>query len=63
MSAAAAADRLKARVTELEKGRGQITLPSAQEVDRIDDIFGKMFDRFLDFAREMDGKSKEGTSL
>jgi hypothetical protein len=27
------------------------------------DIFGKMFDRFLDFAREMDGKSKDGTSL
>ncbi len=56
-------DRLKARVVELEKGGGPIKLPSDQEVDRMMDIFGKMFDRFLDFAREMDGKAKEGTSL
>jgi hypothetical protein len=56
-------DRLKARVTELEKGSGPIKLPSDQEVDRMIDIFGKMFDRFLDFAREMDGKSREGSSL
>jgi hypothetical protein len=26
-------------------------------------ILSKMFDRFLDFAREMDGRSKDGTSL
>ena len=56
-------DRLKARVTELEKGGGPIKLPSDQEVDRMIDIFGKMFDRFLDFAREMDGKRREGSSL
>jgi hypothetical protein len=56
-------DRLKARVSELEKGGGPIKLPSDQEVDRMMDIFGKMFDRFLDFAREMDGKSREGSSL
>jgi hypothetical protein len=56
-------DRLKARVAELEKVGGTIKLPSDQEVDRMMDIFGKMFDRFLDFAREMDGKSGERTSL
>jgi hypothetical protein len=56
-------DRLKARVAELEKGGGAAKLPSDQQVDRMMDIFGKMFDRFLDFAREMDGKSKDGTSL
>jgi hypothetical protein len=56
-------EKLKARVAELEKGGGPTKLPSDQEVDRMMDIFGKMFDRFLDFAREMDGKSKDGTSL
>lgn len=56
-------ETLKARVAELEKGGGPTKLPSDQEVDRMMDIFGKMFDRFLDFAREMDGKSKDGTSL
>ena len=56
-------DRLKARVAELEKADGSTKLPSDQDVDRMMDIFGKMFDRFLDFAREMGGKSKEGTSL
>ncbi|MGE3872367.1 MAG: hypothetical protein AB7F74_05355 [Parvibaculaceae bacterium] len=56
-------DRLKARVAELEKGGGATKLPSDQEVDRMMDIFGKMFDRFLDFAREMDDKTKSGTSL
>lgn len=56
-------DRLKARVAELEKTGGSTKLPSDQEVDRMMDIFGKMFDRFLDFAREMDGKSKDGTAL
>jgi hypothetical protein len=56
-------DRLKARVTELEKAGAATKLPSDQDVDRMMDIFGKMLDRFLDFAREMDGKSKEGTSL
>jgi hypothetical protein len=56
-------DRLKARVAELEKAGGSTKLPSDQEVDRMMDIFGKMFDRFLDFAREMDGKSREGSSL
>src|SRR5690242_3042812 len=49
-------DRLKARVAELEKADGSTKLPSDQDVDRMMDIFGKMFDRFLDFAREMDGK-------
>lgn len=56
-------ESLKARIAELEKGGGPTKLPSDQEVDRMMDIFGKMFDRFLDFAREMDGKSKDGTSL
>jgi hypothetical protein len=56
-------ESLKARVAELEKGGGPTKLPSDQEVDRMMDIFGKMFDRFLDFAREMDGKGKGGTSL
>ena len=56
-------EKLKARVTELEKVAGVTKLPSDQEVDRMMDIFGKMFDRFLDFAREMDGKTKDGTSL
>ncbi len=56
-------EALKSRVAELEKGNAAIKLPSDQEVDRMMDIFGKMFDRFLDFAREMDGRSKDGTSL
>jgi hypothetical protein len=55
-------EKLKARVAELEKG-GATKLPSDQEVDRMMDMFGKLFDRFLDFAREMDGKGKDGTSL
>ena len=54
---------LKKRLAEVEKGGGKAKLPSDQEVDRMMDIFGKMFDRFLDFAREMDGKEKGGTSL
>jgi hypothetical protein len=56
-------DRLKARVAELEKTGLSTKLPSDQEVDRMMDIFGKMFERFLDFTREMDGKSEQGTSL
>ena len=56
-------EKLKTRIAELEKGGAPTKLPSDQEVDRMMDIFGKMFDRFLDFAREMDGKSKDGTSL
>lgn len=56
-------DALKSRIAELEKGGGMTKLQSDQEVDRMMDVFGKMFDRFLDFAREMDGKSKDGTSL
>ena len=56
-------EKLKTRVAELEKAVGVTKLPSDQEVDRMMDIFGKMFDRFLDFAREMDGKTKDGTSL
>ena len=56
-------DRLKARIAELEKGGSSTKIPSDQEVDRMMDIFGKMFDRFLDFAREMDDKTKGGTSL
>lgn len=56
-------EALKSRIAELEKGGGATKLPSDQEVDRMMDVFGKMFDRFLDFAREMDGKSKDGTSL
>ncbi|MFZ5673996.1 MAG: hypothetical protein ACOZAM_13630 [Pseudomonadota bacterium] len=54
---------LRKRLAELEKGGTTTKLPSDQEVDRMMDIFGKMFDRFLDFAREMDGKEKSGTSL
>lgn len=54
---------LRKRLAEVEKGGGKTKLPSDQEVDRMMDIFGKMFDRFLDFAREMDGKEKSGTSL
>lgn len=56
-------ETLKSRLAELEKGGAPTKLPSDQDVDRMMDIFGKMFDRFLDFAREMDGKSKGGTSL
>jgi len=56
-------EKLKTRIAELEKDGAPTKLPSDQEVDRMMDIFGKMFDRFLDFAREMDGKSKGGTSL
>jgi hypothetical protein len=56
-------ERLKLRLAELEKGGASTKLPSGKEVDRMMDIFGKMFDRFLDFAREMDDKSKGGTSL
>ena len=56
-------EKLKTRIAELEKGGAPTKLPSDQEVDRMMDIFGKMFDRFLDFAREMDGKTKGGTSL
>ena len=56
-------EQLKTRIAELEKGGAPTKLPSDQEVDRMMDIFGKMFDRFLDFAREMDGKTKGGTSL
>jgi hypothetical protein len=54
---------LKSRLAELEKGGAPIKLPNDQEVERMMDIFGKMFDRFLDFAREMDGKGKNGTAL
>lgn len=54
---------LKTRIAELEKAGDAKKLPTDQEVDRMMDVFGKMFDRFLDFAREMDGKSKGGTSL
>jgi hypothetical protein len=56
-------DALKARLAELEKRGTSTKLPSDQEVDRMVDVFGKMFDRFLDFAREMDRKGKGGTSL
>lgn len=56
-------ETLKSRLAELEKGGPPARLPSDQEVDRMMDIFGKMFDRFLDFAREMDGRGKDGTSL
>ncbi len=56
-------ESLKKRLAELEKGGATTKLPSDQEVDRMMDIFGKMFDRFLDFAREMDGKDKSGTQL
>jgi cell shape-determining protein MreC len=55
--------QLKARLAELEKSRVQLKLPTDQEVDRMMDVFSKMFDRFLDFAREMDEKTKGGTSL
>ena len=54
---------LSKRIAELEKGGGTTKLPTDQEVDRMMDVFGKMFDRFLDFAREMDEKTKDGTSL
>lgn len=54
---------LKKRLAELEKNGATTKLPSDQEVDRMMDIFGKMFDRFLDFAREMDGKETGGSSL
>ena len=54
-------DALKKRLAELEKSGATTKLPRDQEVDRMMDIFGKMFDRFLDFAREMDGK--DGTAL
>jgi hypothetical protein len=56
-------DKLKARVTELERAGASTKMPSDQEVDKMMDLFGRMFDRFLDFAREMDGKSEQGTSL
>jgi hypothetical protein len=56
-------ETLKSRLAELEKGHAPTRLPSDQDVDRMMDIFGKMFDRFLDFAREMDGKNKDGTAL
>jgi hypothetical protein len=56
-------ETLKSRLAELEKAAAPSKLPSDQDIDRMMDIFGKMFDRFLDFAREMDGKSKGGTSL
>ena len=56
-------ETLKSRLAELEKASPAVKLPSDKEVDRMMDIFGKMFDRFLDFAREMDDKSKGGTSL
>jgi hypothetical protein len=56
-------ETLKSRLAELEKGHVPTRLPSDQDVDRMMDIFGKMFDRFLDFAREMDGKNKDGTAL
>lgn len=56
-------ETLKKRLADLEKEGGATKLPNDQEVDRMMDIFGKMFDRFLDFAREMDGKDKTGTSL
>lgn len=56
-------ETLKSRLAELEKGGAPTRLPSDQDVNRMMDIFGKMFDRFLDFAREMDGKRKDGTSL
>jgi hypothetical protein len=56
-------ETLKARLAELEKAGAPTKLPSDQDVDRMMDIFGKMLDRFLEFAREMDGKSKDGTSL
>jgi hypothetical protein len=56
-------EALKTRVAELEKAGTSTKLPSDQEVDRMMDVFGKMFDRFLDFAREMDRKGKDGTSL
>ncbi len=55
--------KLKARVAELDKAGASTKLPSDQEVDRVMDIFGKMFERFLDFTRKMDGKSDQGTSL
>jgi hypothetical protein len=56
-------ETLKSRLAEMEKASPPVKLPSDKEVDRMMDIFGKMFDRFLDFAREMDDKSKGGTSL
>lgn len=56
-------ESLKKRLAELEKSGATTKLPSDQDVDRMMDIFGKMFDRFLDFAREMDGKEKGGTKL
>lgn len=56
-------ETLKKRLADLGKEDGATKLPNDQEVDRMMDIFGKMFDRFLDFAREMDGKDKTGTSL
>ncbi|MGE0008698.1 MAG: hypothetical protein AB7S92_24350 [Parvibaculaceae bacterium] len=56
-------EKLKARIAELEKGGGTTKLPTDQEVDRMMDVFGRMFDRFLDFAREMDEKTRGGTSL
>jgi hypothetical protein len=56
-------DRLKARVAELEKPGAPQILPSDQEVDRMMDMFGKIFERFLDFAREKDGKGERGTAL
>jgi hypothetical protein len=56
-------EALKVRIAKLEKEGSETKLPSDQEVDRMMDVFGKMFDRFLDFAREMDGKKKDGTSL
>jgi hypothetical protein len=55
-------ETLKSRLAELEKGPAPTKLPSDKDVDRMMDIFGKMFDRFLDFAREMDSK-KDGTAL
>ena len=56
-------EKLKKRIAELEKSAGTTKLPTDQEVDRMMDVFGKMFDRFLDFAREMDKKTKDDTSL
>lgn len=56
-------ETLRKRLAEAEKGGATTKLPSDQEVDRMMDVFGKMFDRFLDFAREMDNRNKGGSSL
>ncbi len=53
--------RLEERLAKLEKGPGELQLPSDQDVEKLMGFFERMMERFLAFARKMQEQPGEPT--